>query len=557
MPRRFSEHAIVMIDTLFLQVVGGAFLLLYGVRITGQGFELAFGARMKGWWTAPGRSRLGGFGAGVAGTALLQSSGAVVTLLLSFAEISPLPLAISLSVVLGADLGSTLIVQVLSFRIYQYAFPVLSAGILMHLWGRKPKVRAIGQGLLGIGFILLSLRFLSGAAGGVGQVASLRSLMMDLGGAPLVAFMWGLFLSALFQSSTAVMILLIAFTQEGLLPVSAVLPLVLGANVGGTSVAFMASSGLAAEGKRVAWGHVLMKLAGALLFLPFFSAAQKLLSQLSPDPSRIVANAHTLLNLSLAVVFFPLAPRIAKLLVEIIIEKKKEAPRGKPMYLDRNHLPVAGAALGQVAREIIRIADMIQEMQALARQAIREVRGEIAESIRMMDDDIDDLTREIKVFLSALGEGTLDSEQTNRAVAYIAVVSDLENIGDFVDKTLGDHVRRMAERGQRFSEEGAMELESFLLEVEEMSREAVSAFVTRDRKAAGNVIARKKAVSQMERDLRLAHINRLRKGTPESLESSAAHLDILSAWKVIASHSAAIAYSILQMEEYEGGPLDD
>ncbi|MBI5342527.1 MAG: Na/Pi symporter, partial [Deltaproteobacteria bacterium] len=124
-----------MIDTLFLQVIGGAFLLLYGVRITGQGFELAFGARLKGWWAAPGRSRLGGFGAGVAGTAVLQSSGAVVTLLVSFAEISPLPLAQSLSVVLGADLGSTLIVQVLSFRIYQYAFPVLSAGILLYLWG--------------------------------------------------------------------------------------------------------------------------------------------------------------------------------------------------------------------------------------------------------------------------------------------------------------------------------------------------------------------------------------------------------------------------------------
>lgn len=540
-----------MIDTLFIQVVGGALLLLYGVRITGQGFELAFGARMKGWWSAPGRTRIGGFGAGVAGTALLQSSGAVVTLLVSFAEVLPLPLVMSLSVVLGADLGSTLIVQVLSFRIYQYAFPVLSGGIILYLWGRRPRVRAVGHGLLGIGFMLLSLRFLSGAAGGVGQVASLRSLMMDLGGAPLVAFAWGLFLSALLQSSTALMILLIAFTQENVLPVSAVLPLVLGANVGGSSVAFMASSGLAAEGKRIAWGHVLMKTAGAILFLPFLTLTLEILSFLSPDPSRIVANAHTLFNLSLAAVFFPLAPRIASLLSGVIPEKKEPAPRGKPLYLERKRLPVAGAALGQVAREIMRIADMILEMQGLARRAISEVGEDLADRIRLMDDDVDELTREIKVFLSALGEGTLDSEQTNRAVAYIAIVSDLENIGDSVDKTLGDHVRRMAERGQRFSEEGAKELESFLVEVEEMCREAVSALVTRDRKAAGIVIARKKAISQVERDLRLAHINRLRKGTPESLESSAAHLDILSAWKVIASHCAAIAYSILQMEEQD------
>jgi phosphate:Na+ symporter len=538
-----------MIDTLFLQVLGGAFLLLYGVRITGQGFELALGERLRGWWTAPGRSRLGGFGAGVVGTSLLQSSGAVVTLLISFAEISPLPLAQSLAIVLGADLGSTLIVQVLSFRIYRYALPVLSAGILLFLWGRKPKVRAIGQGIAGAGFMLLALQLLSGAAGEVGRVESLRSLVMDLGGAPLVAFVWGVALSALFQSGTAVMILLIAFSQQGVLPVPAVLPMVLGANVGGTSVAFVAASGLAAEGKRVAWGHMLMKTSGALLFLPFFPLLQGFLTSVAPDPSRIVANAHTLFNLTLSALFFPLVPRLASLLAGVVPEKREPEPKGKPVYLDREHLPVAGAALGQVAREIVRMADMIQEMQGAALLAIREVGEGQADRIRQMDDDVDRLTREIKVFISALGEGSLDSAQTGRAVAYIAIVSDLENIGDFIDKTLGDHVRRMAERNQHFSDEGTNELESFLSEVEEMYREAVSAFVTRDGKAAEIVIGRKKSIGRMERELRHAHIRRLQKGTPESLESSAAHLDILSAWKVIASHCAAIAYNVLQMEE--------
>ncbi|MGE5700170.1 MAG: Na/Pi cotransporter family protein [Deltaproteobacteria bacterium] len=538
-----------MIDTLFLQVLGGALLLLYGVRITGQGFELALGERLRGWWTAPGRSRLGGFGAGMVGTSLLQSSGAVVTLLISFAEIAPLPLAQSLAIVLGADLGSTLTVQVLSFRIYQYALPVLSVGIILFLWGRKPKARAVGQGAVGLGFMLLALKLLSDAAIEVGRVESLRSLMMDLGGAPLVAFAWGVALSALFQSGTAVMILMIAFSQQGVLPLPAVLPMVLGANVGGTSVAFVAASGLAAEGRRVAWGHMLMKTAGALLFLPFFPLLQGFLVSLAPDPSRIVANAHTMFNLTLSVLFFPLVPRVASILSGIVPEKKVPEPKGKPVYLDRNHLPVAGAALGQVAREIVRMADMIQDMHGEALRAIRDVGESHADLIRRMDDDVDRLTGEIKVFISALGEGSLDSAQTSRAVAYIAIVSDLENIGDFIDKTLGDHVRRMAERKQRFSDEGAEELAGFLTKVEEMYREAVSAFVTRDRKAAEIVIERKKEIGRMERELRHAHIRRLQKGTRESLESSAAHLDILSAWKVIASHCTAIAYNVFQMEE--------
>ncbi len=185
----------------------------------------------------------------------------------------------------------------------------------------------------------------------------------------------------------------------------------------------------------------------------------------------------------------------------------------------------------------------------MALSAIRGGGEEIAAMIAKADDDVDKLTREIKVFLSALGEGAFDSEQTRRSVAYIAIVADLENIGDFIDKTLGDHIRRMAERNQRFSEEGAKELTSLMLEVRMMYSEAVSAFVTRDRKAAEIVIARKKVVGQMERDLRNAHILRLQKGTRESLESSAAHLDILSAWKVIASHCGSIAYNVLQMEE--------
>lgn len=538
-----------MIDALFLQVIGGVALLLYGVRLTGQGFDLAFGAALSRLLADSGGSRARAFGAGALGTAVVQSSGAIVTLLISFTRILPLPLAQSLTVVLGADLGSTLTVQILSFRIYRYAFLVIAAGTGLFLWGKRGPVRAVGQGVLGFGFMLLALQFLSGAAADIGEVASLRMVMGDLGTAPIVAFFWGILLSVLFQSGTAVMILLIACTQQGVLHVEAVLPLVLGANVGASSAAFTAASGLAAGGRRVAWGHMLMKTVGALLFLPLYPVAQTLLSSVSPDPSRIVANAHTMFNFTLAMLFVPFVPRLAASLERLLPERGSSAPRGAPIYLDRKHLPVAGAALGQVAREIVRMADMVQEMLDLGLEAVRAPSGERAERIARADDDVDRLTREIKVFLSALGEGSLDSTQMQRSVAYISIVSDLEKIGDFVDKTLGEHIRQLSERKQRFSEDGARELEGYLLEVESMYREAVSAFVSRDRVAAEIVLARKQEIGRKERDLRLAHILRLRKGSPETLESSAAHLDILSSWKVIGSHCASIAYSVVQMGE--------
>src|SRR3990170_1503813 len=174
-----------MMDALFLEVIGGVFLLLYGVRMTGQGFELAFGAKLSRLWSGPGGGRVRAFGAGVLSTSLIQSSGAVVAMVISFAEIAPLSLTHSLAVVLGADLGSTVTVQILSFRIYQYAFLVISAGGILYLWGRKGILRAIGQGILGFGLLLLALKFLAAAASEIGSVTSLRLLMVDLAQAPL------------------------------------------------------------------------------------------------------------------------------------------------------------------------------------------------------------------------------------------------------------------------------------------------------------------------------------------------------------------------------------
>jgi phosphate:Na+ symporter len=267
------------------------------------------------------------------------------------------------------------------------------------------------------------------------------------------------------------------------------------------------------------------------------------------DGARLVANAHTFFNLALAVLFIPLVERIAAALERTVPAPQGTVPRGRPVYLDREHLPVAGAALGQVAREIVRMADMIQEMHDDVVEVIRGGDPTRIDRISQTDDDVDELTREIKVFLSALGQSSLDAEQTRRSVEYIGIVTDLENIGDFIDKTSSDHLRRLSERGQWFSGEGSRDLATYLAEVGSLYREAVSAFVTRDPNAARNVIARRKEIGVRERELRLAHIHRLQRAAPDTIETSAAHLDILSSGKGIAAHCAAIAHAVVQMCE--------
>ncbi len=538
-----------MIDRLLLEVVGSVLLLLYGIRLTGQGFELAFAEWIDRAWSSARDSRGRAFLLGTAATAVLQSSGALVTLLISFGHVATLPLSQSLIVILGADLGATVTVQLLSFRIYQAALPVLSVGIALFLWGGKQRTHAVGQGLLGFGFVLLALKFLAGAAGDVGRIEGLRILMSELADAPFTAFATGALLAGALQSGTAVMVLLIAFTQEGLLGAGAVLPMVLGANMGGTSVAFVAASGLAAQGRRIAWGHFGMKAGGALLLLFPIALAPPNYHAVLGDGPHLVAYAHTLFNLVIAVLFFPLTGRVASALERAFPGRRGEAPRGKAVFIDREHLPVAGAALGQAAREIMRMSDMVQEMLDDAVEVISRGNSDRIGRIEQADDDVDELTREIKIFLSNLGQGTLDAAQTRRSMDYIAIVTDLENIGDFVSRTMTEHLRRLSERQQSFSEEGGLELQGYLTEVGSLYRDAVSSFVTRDPAAARAVVERRRSIGIRERELRTAHIQRLQRARPDSLETSAAHMDILAAWKGIAAHCSSIARIVVEMAD--------
>lgn len=536
-----------MIDRLLLEVVGSVLLLLYGIRLTGHGFGLAFSAWIDRAWSSARESKARAFLLGAAATAVLQSSGALVTLLISFGHATALSLSQSLIVILGADLGATVTVQLLSFRIYEAALPVLSIGIALYLWGGKPRGEAVGQGLLGFGFVLLALKFLAGASGDVGRIEGLRILMSDLSDAPFTAFAMGVFLAAVFQSGTAVMVLLIAFTQEGLLGAGSVLPFVLGANAGGTIVAFIAASGLASEGRRIAWGHFGMKTSGALLLLLAISAAPPNYHAPFGDGPRLVAGAHTAFNLIIAVLFFPLAGPIAAALERFFPGRRRAAPRGKAAFIDREHLPVAGAALGQAAREIMRMADMIQEMLDDSFEVICRGNADRIGRIGQIDDDVDELTREIKVFLSALAQTSMDEAQTRRSMAYIGVVADLENIGDFVERTMTDHLRPLSERKLSFSEEGGRELEGYLGEVGALYRNAISCFITGDPGEAQAVVERRRTIGIRERELRTTHIQRLQKARPDTLETSAAHMDILSAWKGISAHCSSIARAVIDM----------
>jgi phosphate:Na+ symporter len=291
-----------------------------------------------------------------------------------------------------------------------------------------------------------------------------------------------------------------------------------------------------------------MKAAGALLVLLSIPLLPAGYQAVFPDGLHTVAWLHTLFNLFIAALFFPLSGRVARLREGGFAWRPGFAPGGNTVFIDPERMPVAGAALGQVAREILRMADMVQEMLDSAVEVICKGNTDRIARIGQLDEDLEKITQEIKIFLSSLGQTSLDAVQTQRSTEYIGIVTDLKNIGDFVDRTMDEHFNRLAEKIS-FSEEGGRELLDYLENVGTLYRDAISAFVTRDPGAAHSVVERRRAIGNLERKLRISHIQRVQSARPDSLETSEAHMDILAAWKGISAHCASIARTVTNIRD--------
>ncbi len=537
-----------MSDLILIRFLGALAFLLLGVRFTGVGFEGALGSRIRTTFKKLSDRIIPAYASGFLSTVTLQSSGATVALLLSLSSTNPISLPASLAIVLGADLGATLIVQLISFRIASISFLIIAVGAFQYLFMKKARHRALGKGILGFGFILLAILLVTELSRQIGKIPGLPMILSGLNNAPLISFAGGLVLALIFQSSMAVLALLIGFSSQGSIGPGALIPAVLGANLGSTIIAFIASIGGGARSSRIAWGHLLFKLIGVALFVPFMGFLPPILNRVSFDLPHMVANMHTLFNFSISILFLPFTGKVSTLL-DRFIPKKEEGDEFRLKYLDKSFRSSPTLGAEQVEREILRMSDVVREMLIKAGEAMKKRDIDMIERISSMDDLVDFLDREIKVFLSDHARYEGEDEGGKMNVVYISAVNHLETIADIVDKGICEQLRNKVVNNLSFSKKGEEEITHYHVKVVEMYDEAVHSFMRMGIDAARRVINRKKDLGALEKDLKNAHIRRLNMGMKESLETSSIHLDLLSNLRRIVSLSAGIAYLIIDFKE--------
>lgn len=533
-----------MENTLALVHLGGAVaLLLWGVHMVRSGIQRAYAAELRRLLERALRHRLTAFLTGLGVTAALQSSTAAGLMVTSFAASGVVALAPALAVMLGANVGTTLIVQALSFDVVALSAPLLIAGVAMFRLGGA-RVRDLGRAGVGLGLMLISLSQLTAVIAPYKSSPALAAVLAAVAGDPVVSLLFGALFAWAAHSSVAVVLVVISLVAGGAATLPAGLALVLGANLG-TALNPLLEGMRAGDvaGRRVAVGNVVTRLVGALAALPFLAVVARGLVAVEPDSARAIADFHTAFNLAVALVFLPLVGPLARWLERLIPDSAADDPT-RPLYLDASALHTPAVALGHATREALRMADMLDAMLADIETAIATRDRDALARARGRDDVLDALDRAIARYLAALDADSLADEEHRRLEAILAFALNLESAGDVVERDIGSGLSRRFKRAAAWTAEARAPVEEAIKAVRANLRLAAAVFTTGDETAARALADQKRDFRLREAEAERAQIERLRDGAPTS---EAVPPDLMRDLKRLNGHLvAAAAYPILE-----------
>ncbi len=533
------------VDTV-LNVVGSVALLLWGVRMVRTGLTRAFGATLRRAIGLCARNRFTAFMGGIAITGLLQSSTATSLLVSSFAGRGLIPLSIAFAVMLGADIGTTVAAQVLSFDL-GWASPLLiGAGVIAFLSSDNDKTRHVGRVAIGLGLMLLSLKLLALATQPLRTAPAFMAVLQGLQDEYVIAVAFAAVATWFVHSSLSVVLLIMAFAGSGLVEPKLALALVIGANIGGALAPYMAQSGAEVEARRVPLANLLTRAAVGVALLPFLGPIVGWLALIDPSATRLPVNFHTAFNVVASLVFLPLVDVVAWACTRLLPDRPVTDDPGRPRHLDPNVLDSPTEALACALRETLNLGDKVADMLRQTIDVFERSDPKAVKAIEQADDSVDRLYEAIKLYLIQTSRSDLGEEESRRYVEILTFTTNLEHVGDIVDKNLMELAAKKIKNRYAFSPEGLAELKEFHARVLENLRLALNVFTTRDLVLARRLVAEKTAMREAEARAADSHFARLREGRPESIETSSIHMDVIRDFKRINGHLTSVAYPILE-----------
>ena len=533
---------------LLINLAGAAVMLLWAVRMVRSGVEKINGGTMRRMVRRATKGRLKAASIGTLVAMLLQSSTAVALLAAGFAGAGVVSVAQGLALLLGADLGSALVVQILSFDLDWLMPLLLLIGGSLYLNGKRRVVHQAGRILLGISFVLLSLRLMGEATAPLRESEFLPLVVSYLNDDMIASFLLGLLFTWLLHSSVATVLLLALLVSQSVLPLAVGIAFMLGGNLGSGFIAVGLTRKLDAAGRRVPLANLLCRAGGAmiaLMLLRYVGIPQFV--QSSTNPGAWVVYGHVLFNAALLLLFLPMATVVEKITGRLVSEPETENSLlfNRVSALDRNVLHLPRLALASATRELLRMSDIVEVMLCPVMEYYDEYEPSRAARLRELDIEVNKAHSSIKLYLAELGDKEMSREDINHSVELANFAINLEAVGDIVSKDMLNLAKRKHVDKLDFSEAGRDELLKLHEQVLTNMQLALNVLISGDRISARQLVEEKERLRDQERKSNVKHFRRLRTGAVESIESSTIHLDTARSLRQINSLFASIAYPIL------------
>ena len=529
-----------------LDLMGGVALLLWGLHMVHSGILRAFGPDLRLLLAKALSNRFTAFAAGLSLTALLQSSTATALITSSFTSEGLVSLVPALAIMLGANVGTTLIVQVLSFNVAAVAPVLFIIGLVAFRNGPRSRIKDVGRVFIGLGLMLLALHILLDTLAPAENAPGVRVFMSAITGDPVLCIIFGAVVTWVVHSSVASVLLVMSLAYAHFISPPAALALVLGANLGSAiNPIFEGARRDNPASYRLPLGNLVNRLAGVVLVAPFLNPISELLGSWQPDLAKATALFHIAFNVATAIIFIGLLDGMARLLKKLLPTRVLEADPSRPRYLDDSALETPSLALADAARETLHMGDHVEIMLRKVMAAMMTNDRALVDQVSQMDNSVDSLDEAIKLYITKLTRGSLDEREGQRAMEIVSFAINLEHIGDIIDKNLSELATKKIKRRFQFSTEGAEELSAFHKRTMDSLRIAFGVFMSGDVNEARKLLAEKTALRNAELAATERHLDRLREGRPETIETTSLHLDVLRDLRRIHSHICSVAYPVL------------
>lgn len=515
------------------------------------GFTRAYATSLQKIIAINTSNRIKAFFAGMGVTAILQSSTATTMICASFSSKHMIATASALAVIIGADVGTTLVAQILTFDL-SWLMPLLlvSGVVLHHRYEHGGRKRHIARALIGLGLILLSLSMIKESAAPLRDSETLPYILKPLENEPLMALLVAALITWILHSSLAAVLIISSFTASGLISFNLGLLLVLGANLGGAIIPFVMTLKMNPRARRITTGNMIMRVSCVLLILPFVGLISNIMGGMDIAQSREIIHFHTAFNILLACIYLPLIIPLSRLCKKLHPKEEETlSDEEKPLYLDETALESPTIALAGAARETLRVAKVVEDMFTDSMTALKKEDLSILQRIKEADNKVDILHNEIKLYLTRVSEEALDPKESDRFVQILSFSTNLEHVGDIIEKSLIELVTMKINGKNRFSDEGFKEIQDFHQTILKNMKIAQAIFMSEDPKLARQLVDGKKNVRKAAQQSSEKHFQRLREGIPETLSTSALHTDIIRDYRRINSYITTVAYSILNNAE--------